>query len=319
MSCPTKYTDCVKNIIDILSDLPLKWAEMIACNICNLSCTGQPDCNEVIDCQTLTELSTWVISEDKVCITYKNEKGVLVTRCFTIPDTGMYDADGTCLTEEWFNIDKIAKWQAIVDKFCDCCTPTTTTSTTTTTTEVPCTCGTYSGWYNIGPFSPTRLVTIRSCDEGNPSEGIEFNPGDTIEFCACYYGNDPLEAILDFNEVKNITFLGDSCFTTTSTTTTTSTSTTTTTTAAPTTTTTTSTTTTTTVAGPCPLCIRYGVQNTSSEAIVGSYYSCSNVLQGFIIAPFGSLIFCACENSISTVESAIITDVGGSCSDIVIG
>ena len=150
MSCPPKYPDCVKNIIDMLTSVPLKWAEMIACNICNLVCNGDPSCEEITDCQTLTSLSDFTVAGNKVCFTYVDERGIHITRCFTIPDNDMYNADGTCLTEDWFNIDKTAKWQAIIDKACDCCSPTTTTSTTTTTTEKVCVCATYSVYNPTG-------------------------------------------------------------------------------------------------------------------------------------------------------------------------
>lgn len=313
MECSPKYSACVEKYMGYLSAIPLKWAEMIACNICNIMCNGSLSCEEITDCQTLTELTSFTVTGRKVCFSYDDEKGIRVKRCFEIPETvnGLEDTDGSCLMTDdvqWGTLTSSEKWQAIIDKFCDCCNPTTTTSTTTTTTEPVCTCGTYSGWYNVGPLSPSRVVTVRSCDEGNPNEEVFFNPGDTIEFCACYYGDDPLEAILDFNGVENITFLGDGCFATTTTTTTSTTTTTTETTTTTTTTTTTSSTTTTTTASLCE-CHSYNILNEGVEGASGSYQSCVfpyNTI-GFVLGPGGSLDVCACLDSVVLIGAVTVT------------
>lgn len=315
MKCTPQYNSCVEKYMTYLTALPKKWAEMIACNICNLTCDGSASCEEITDCQTLTSLSNFSVTGNKVCFTYVDERGIHVTRCFTVPDNEMYDADGTCLTDDWFNIDEVEKWQAIVDKLCDCCNPTTTTSTTTTTTAEVCVCGTYSAYYAAAESAPVRLITVNPCDGGDSSIGI--SPGQTVQFCACYYGGDPDTGIIDNPAVGAIfiTFLGDDCFAVNTTTTT---STTTTTTAAPTTTTTTTTTsstTTTTTADPCP-CILYQIDNTNSSAISGSYNSCNvpHSLQGFLMGAFGTLQVCCCEGSISVPAGVNLTNLG-TCPD----
>lgn len=369
MECSSKYSACVEKYMGYLSAIPLKWAEMIACNICNIMCNGNPSCEEITDCQTLTELSSFTVTDRRVCFSYDDERGIRVRRCFEIPESinGIDDADGTCLTQDWYNLSSSEKWQAIINRLCICCGEECICSTyrltnqaeynivwmysdcnsvqqsitlapnvpqevcacdiqpldkspvliellddgtcsTTTTTTGACTCGTYSGYYFAGPSAPSRLVTVRSCDEGNPPLEIGFNPMDTIEFCACYYGDDPLEAILDFNGIENITFLGDGCFATTTTTSTTTTTTETTTTTT-TTTTTSSTTTTTTVSVDLCECHSYNILNEGVEGASGSYQSCVfpyNTI-GFVLGPGGSLDVCACLDSVVLIGAVTVT------------
>jgi hypothetical protein len=300
------YSTCVKKYIALMPSLPPRWAEMIACNICNIVCNPISTCEDIRNCQTLTELTNFDVDGRRVCFSYDDERGVRLTRCFTLPITidGIDDTEGSCLTEEWGDLTSTEKWQAVVDKICNCCQPATTTSTTTTTTQA-CVCGTYSA-YNAG--GTTKNVFFVTC--ANTVGSVSIKWGNTIQFCACYSG-DPMTAIL-YSGGADITFLGDTCFTTTTTAapTTTTTSTTTIQEESTTTTTTTSTTTTTT-ANPC-VCISYLIENISVSPISGSYSSCVPPYDtiGFLIGVGGSLQICACEGQVDVPDGIDVTDQG---------
>lgn len=190
------YNNCVKQIMADLHALPPVWAEKIACNICKLIDTQDecnpvdPDCDAIRDCQTVTSLSTWTVDEDIVCISYTDEHGVTVKRCFQFSflNDAINDTDGTCLTPLWGTLPPRDKWQAIIDKICDCCngttTTTTTSSTTTTTTAGPCDCFT---WEVTNVDSSPHDVTYNNCqDVEDPDTTVTLDPGETVRFCSCF-------------------------------------------------------------------------------------------------------------------------------------
>lgn len=185
------YDSCIKKYIDLLPSLPKNWAEMIACNICNMICEDGMSCGEIRDCQTLTTLSDFTVTDTSVCFTYVDERQVRVTRCFDIAKAtnGISETDGQCLLEDseldWGALTPTAQWQAIIDKICDCCNPTTTTSTssTTTTTTIPeCVCATFS-LYNPNLESEPTEFDYTDC-EGAPALGT-VAAGETEYICAC--------------------------------------------------------------------------------------------------------------------------------------
>jgi hypothetical protein len=359
----TKYTNCVKKYMDLLSSVPTKWAEIIACNLCNVVCDDTVSCEDIDNCETVTTLSDFSITDNKVCFSYIDEKGVKVIRCFDIPSNSINNTYGDCLltSDYWGSLSDLEKWQAIIDKLCLCCNDcicktfsvrnsaqypvlfkykdcedsiteiiiepqqiievcmceTTThaqnpllieeigeSCLTTTTTIPPCVCGTYSA-YNFG--DEPVIITFIPC-EGDDT--IVVGADVTAEFCACYSGGDPNTGIVD-DDGASITFMGNDCFATTTTTTTTTTSTTTTTTTAPTTTTTTSTTSTTTV-NPCE-CYQYLLENNTSSVKSGSYTPCppsAADIVNVIVGVGGSMLICACRNSVTGDLELDITEIG---------
>lgn len=201
--------NCVKKYLDMLSALPQKWAEIIACSLCENK--EEVDCNDIKDCETLTSLSSFSIVNNKVSITFKDEKGVSVTRSFdisVIPDI-IDETDGICLTPVteqlswWSNLSSSEKWQAIVDRFCECCSI--------------CECSTYR---IVNTSGYVRNITYTDC-AGIPQD-LDISDETTVEICACPPFDVPDRSGL------TITQISDDCSTTTTTTTSTSTTTTTT-------------------------------------------------------------------------------------------
>lgn len=187
------YRNCVKQVTDELSSLPKVWAEKLACNICNLvdtedECSTTTDCDDIKDCQTVTVLSDFTVTENTVCISFNDERGVKVTRCF---DASLYTdeinyTDGICINPLWGTLSATDKWQAIIDKVCYCCNPTTTTTTTSTTTTttigVPCPdCWSFQ-IYN--PDTEDHTFVYKGCSD-ILGTGDNASAGETVRFCAC--------------------------------------------------------------------------------------------------------------------------------------
>lgn len=120
-----------KQIIDKLSNLPSDTAEKIASILCQTLCKTDPSlCQKFEDCETLTTLSEFSVSSDgkSICITYTDEKNVIITRCFNFFDLIKYSLDNldiSCLMDEveWKNLSYSEKWQFFVDLQCACCYP----------------------------------------------------------------------------------------------------------------------------------------------------------------------------------------------------
>lgn len=111
--------DCIKLYKEKLSALPPKWGEKLACVLCDNQ--QEVDCT---DCEVLTELSVFSINEGNVCITYKDENGVSVKRCFDFlqqANQALDETDGTCLNIGWSSLPPKEKWQEIISSVCDCC------------------------------------------------------------------------------------------------------------------------------------------------------------------------------------------------------
>lgn len=79
-----KCDNCEEVYSKYLSDIPSAWRKQIVAAICAAVATNEDiDCADVKDCETLTSLSTFSVSDGQVCVTYKDEKGVSTTRCFS--------------------------------------------------------------------------------------------------------------------------------------------------------------------------------------------------------------------------------------------
>lgn len=199
------YNSCVKKVMDELSALPPKWAEKLACNICGMvdtddECdTSAPDCEDIRDCQTITSLTDFEVIGNVICISFTDEHGVVVKRCFEASQftDEINETDGTCITPLWGILSATEKWQAIIDKVCNCCNPTTTTtttSTTTTTTIAPCTdCWSF---LMTNSDSISHDFSYLDCDDVN--HNITLIAGSSLAFCACpdNITYDPAELIL---------------------------------------------------------------------------------------------------------------------------
>jgi len=207
------YNNCVKQVLSELGALPPVWAEKLACNICNLVTTEDEcnptdlECEGINNCQTVTSITQFETEGDTICISFRDEHGVLVKRCFTleqINDTINY-TDGSCLSSIWGTLTPTEKWQLIIDRACNCCNPTTTTtttSTTTTTTAAPCVgCPT---WTITNVDSTNHMISYGYC-YGNNFINELLVPGQTLIFCACY------DTISYNNTVFVLTQIADTC------------------------------------------------------------------------------------------------------------
>lgn len=122
---------------------------MSICKNCNQShplgstCESKStvSCTDVKRCETVTSLSPFVVKGTEVCIEYKDEKGIVIKRCFDIQpilNNTLKDVDPRCIAskQDWDAMNFQQKFQAIINYNCPVeATTTTTTSTTTTTTS----------------------------------------------------------------------------------------------------------------------------------------------------------------------------------------
>lgn len=137
--------NCNNDVENYLSLLPSKWRKKIAEVVCKyIICTKESvNCEDFKECESITTLSEFSSTGTEVCISYTDEQGVTVERCFDFKDiinASFGGLDQGCLAtdEEWANMSYVEKMQLIVDTACQECTTTTTTTipaTTTTTTS----------------------------------------------------------------------------------------------------------------------------------------------------------------------------------------
>src|SRR5688572_2331245 len=135
--------NCEGILAEYLSDIPIEWRDQITTVICaSMELDCQDDCEDVEKCIKTASLSQFVRKTNFISITYTNEIGVIYTREFnftTLMDNLLIGIDPKCIAtqEAWDVMTYTERFQAILDKDCDCCptTTTTTTSTTTTTTQ----------------------------------------------------------------------------------------------------------------------------------------------------------------------------------------
>jgi hypothetical protein len=115
-----------EQIADYLKNLPSEWAEKLTDLLVQIKCSQtQPTCAEVKECETLTSLSAFRVTGSQACITYKDEDGVSIERCFDAGDliNGLLDVDPDCLADEttWNSLTFKEKFQLLINSHCDCC------------------------------------------------------------------------------------------------------------------------------------------------------------------------------------------------------
>ena len=134
--------NCNNDVETYLSLLPSKWRKKIAEIVCKyIICTKQSiNCEDFKGCETITSISEFSQNGTELCISYTDEQGVTVERCYDFSSIINYtidDIDQGCLAtdEEWANMSYVERMQLIVDRACQECTTTTTEEVTTTTTS----------------------------------------------------------------------------------------------------------------------------------------------------------------------------------------
>lgn len=272
------YNNCVKQVISELNALPLVWAEKLACNICNLVETEDecnptvPDCTDIRDCQTVTSLTTFTVVDDKICVSFVDERGVVVKRCFTASQftDEINETDGLCIDSDWNIFSSKEKWQSIIDKVCNCCNPTTTTTTTsstTTTTTLLCPeCYTYRF---TNPDTVSHNIDYIDCDTFTPST-ITLLKDEVIVVCGC-----STSFVYDPQIVAE--FIADIC-----------------------------------ISEPCLTCNKYILGNNGDYPQNIEYVDCATQLPTFIwvLPNTETIIDCACTDSVIIPDRSPVLIVG---------
>lgn len=140
--------DCKKEYSALLCNIPSQWREALVDILCSITKDSNPvTCEDIKECETLTSLSEFTPQGEGFSVTYKDEKGQEWIR--TIDFNTLLDTiDPKCVTtsENWALMNFVQRFQAVINKQCECCNPpttttstTTSTSTTTTTTQPPTT------------------------------------------------------------------------------------------------------------------------------------------------------------------------------------
>lgn len=128
------------DIEEILKDIPEAWRYALIDILIKIQEERESvDCEQVRDCETVTNLSEFTFNNTEICISYTNEEGITVERCFDIENIineTLADIDPLCITTPtvWNTMSYTEKIQALVDTVCSCCPETTTTTSTSTTT-----------------------------------------------------------------------------------------------------------------------------------------------------------------------------------------
>ncbi len=136
---------CKQEMMEKLCNVPSRWRDQLANAICSYVSIRQSASSE-----TLTSLYPFVTGENSVCINFRDEDDVTITRCFEFEEILNLSVDGSdpmCLTDQatWDSLTYLGKWQLLLDTACDKCeetvvrttTTTTTAALTTTTTKAP--------------------------------------------------------------------------------------------------------------------------------------------------------------------------------------
>ena len=120
MSC----VNIPKEYSDLLDSIPSKWREQLLAFFVKIKDeTSLATCESLKACETLTSLSEFTIEGTNVCVTFTDESGVEITRCFDasqVLNNSLYNVDPKCIAtqESWRNMTFAQKMQAIVDKIC---------------------------------------------------------------------------------------------------------------------------------------------------------------------------------------------------------
>lgn len=116
--------NCEEVMSKYLCDVPSEWRKQIVKVVCSAMVSTE-NCEKFKDCEALTSLSAFSVDGTEVCISYKDENGVIVERCFDFGDIMNSSLDGVdpnCLMtqEEWDALSHLERIQAIIDYGCDC-------------------------------------------------------------------------------------------------------------------------------------------------------------------------------------------------------
>ena len=143
--------NCEAELNALLYDMPSLWREGIVKALCKYEQELQEvkDCEQLKNCQTVSQLFPWEITGENVCISYKNESGNIQKKCFNVLDLFGDSLDSINFgcevdAQTWASYTFAEKIQKIIDVICErvptttTTTSTTTTSSTTTTTTIPC-------------------------------------------------------------------------------------------------------------------------------------------------------------------------------------
>lgn len=138
-------SNCEQVLNKYLCDLPTSWRGQLVDVICKGICDDFSfKCEDVENCETLTSISDFTKTGDKISISFVDEEKKSFTRAFdisTILNNALNTVDPKCMMsqQDWNKLSYKSKLQAIInyEAECKCCPTTTTTSTTTTTTKAP--------------------------------------------------------------------------------------------------------------------------------------------------------------------------------------
>lgn len=139
---------CKEIILEKLCELPSGWRDQMAELICVYIKEHNDSllCSAVKDCETLTSLLNFEVDGTQVCISFKDELGITVDRCFDYDDVvnnflNLLNPNCLASEEDWYAMSPNDKMQVMIDRVCEDCTDddyvvstTTTTSTSSTTT-----------------------------------------------------------------------------------------------------------------------------------------------------------------------------------------
>lgn len=119
--------NCTQVLSEYLCDIPSSWRDQIVKAVCSsISKKSETDCEDVKACETRTSLSSFTREGTTVCITYEDEKGVSVNRCFefdSLLNSTLDSVDPKCIAsqEDWDSWTYTERVQAIIDYMCNCC------------------------------------------------------------------------------------------------------------------------------------------------------------------------------------------------------
>src|SRR4051812_44610138 len=112
-------SDCISNYKAKLSFMPDSWASALAKLLCDLKGSGT-SCDDVKNCESLTKLSPFEISDGQACIEFTDENKVVVRRCFSVDlllNSSLDNIDPKCIATmtEWSNMTFSQRFQALVN------------------------------------------------------------------------------------------------------------------------------------------------------------------------------------------------------------
>ena len=147
--------NCHKDLDALLCGIPKEWRTGIVNSLCLILENKEPDCKDILKCETVTYLSPFTLNGDVLSISYKNERGQVVIRSIDLTPAFraiLDDLDPVCFAneEDWENMTFEEKLFRIYEEMAGCsnldgegefpcfCVPTSSSTTTTTTAQQEC-------------------------------------------------------------------------------------------------------------------------------------------------------------------------------------